>query len=95
MTLAQESGVLADFQPAVRTWFEHRFRAPTDAQEAGWPSIRLGQNTLLAAPTGSGKTLAAFLSSRLELVFGRNAIRHFEFRGCEPLAEMLVLSALG
>ena len=68
MSVAQVSGVLAGFQPAVRTWFESRFNAPTDAQEAGWPPIRSGQNTLLAAPTGSGKTLAAFLSSIDDLV---------------------------
>lgn len=49
------------FHPAVRTWFERRFGAPTDAQAEGWPAIAEGGNTLLAAPTGSGKTLAAFL----------------------------------
>ncbi|GMU40848.1 MAG: DEAD/DEAH box helicase [Chloroflexota bacterium] len=49
------------FHPVVRTWFERRFGAPTDAQVEGWPAIRRGGNTLLAAPTGSGKTLAAFL----------------------------------
>ncbi len=47
--------------PAVRTWFERRFGAPTDAQHAGWPAIEAGGDVLLAAPTGSGKTLAAFL----------------------------------
>jgi len=50
------------FHPAVRTWFEHRFPAgPTPAQVGGWPAIRSGHNTLIAAPTGSGKTLAGFL----------------------------------
>ncbi len=49
------------FHPAVRTWFERRFGAPTDAQAAGWPHIAAHEDTLLAAPTGSGKTLAAFL----------------------------------
>jgi ATP-dependent helicase Lhr and Lhr-like helicase len=34
---------------------------PTRAQAEGWPSIRAGGDTLIAAPTGSGKTLAAFL----------------------------------
>ena len=52
----------ASFHPAVRTWFERRFAAPTDAQAAGWPAIASGRHTLLAAPTGSGKTLAAFLT---------------------------------
>ncbi len=48
--------------PAVRTWFERRFpHGPTPAQEAGWPAIARGEDTLIAAPTGSGKTLSAFL----------------------------------
>ena len=42
-------------------WFADRFGAPTPAQEAGWPAIAAGADTLIAAPTGSGKTLAAFL----------------------------------
>src|SRR5579862_1208725 len=55
------AAVLRDFHPAVRTWFERRFGAPTDAQAAGWPHIAARRDMLLAAPTGSGKTLAAFL----------------------------------
>ena len=62
------AGVLAGFHPAVRTWFERTFEAPTDAQAAGWPAIRSGQDTLLAAPTGSGKTLAAFMVGVNDLV---------------------------
>ncbi len=50
------------FHPIVRTWFERRFGAPTDAQALGWPAIASGRHTLIAAPTGSGKTLAAFLT---------------------------------
>jgi len=42
----------------VRTWFERRFGAPTDAQAGGWPHIAARRDVLLAAPTGSGKTLA-------------------------------------
>src|SRR3972149_5162964 len=53
--------VLDSFHPAVRAWFQRRFRAPTDAQAGGWPEIFAGRDTLIAAPTGSGKTLAAFL----------------------------------
>lgn len=54
--------VLSAFHPAVRAWFEARFPAgPTAAQEGGWPRIRAGEHTLIAAPTGSGKTLAGFL----------------------------------
>src|SRR5436309_8122140 len=55
--------VLASFHPAVRAWFERKFRAPTDAQADGWPVIFSGRDTLISAPTGSGKTLAAFLVS--------------------------------
>ena len=54
---------LDSFHPIVRTWFERRFGAPTDAQALGWPAIASGRHTLIAAPTGSGKTLAAFLTS--------------------------------
>jgi ATP-dependent Lhr-like helicase len=53
--------VLDSFHPAVRTWFERKFAAPTDAQVQGWPQIIAGRDTLISAPTGSGKTLAAFL----------------------------------
>jgi len=54
--------VLDAFHPAVRAWFERRFPlGPTEPQEAGWPAIAGGGDTLIAAPTGSGKTLAAFL----------------------------------
>ena len=49
------------FHPVVQAWFTKRFGAPTDAQNAGWPSIAEGRCTLIAAPTGSGKTLAAFM----------------------------------
>ena len=52
---------LSQFHPAVARWFETRFEEPTAPQARGWPAIRSGQNTLIAAPTGSGKTLAAFL----------------------------------
>jgi ATP-dependent Lhr-like helicase len=52
---------LAVFSPQTRAWFEQAFRAPTPAQELGWPAIASGAHTLIQAPTGSGKTLAAFL----------------------------------
>ena len=52
---------LAPFSPAVRSWFERSFAAPTPPQELGWPIISSGCHTLIQAPTGSGKTLAAFL----------------------------------
>ncbi|MCA9850450.1 MAG: DEAD/DEAH box helicase, partial [Dehalococcoidia bacterium] len=56
-----DSFALDSLHPAVRTWFERRFGAPTDAQTASWPVIGAGRDVLLAAPTGSGKTLSAFL----------------------------------
>jgi ATP-dependent Lhr-like helicase len=52
---------LQGFHPAVRKWFESRLGCPTPPQLEGWPPIRAGKHTLIAAPTGSGKTLAAFL----------------------------------
>ena len=54
-------GVDVPFSPLVARWFAERFGTPTPAQEAGWPAIAAGADTLIAAPTGSGKTLAAFL----------------------------------
>jgi ATP-dependent Lhr-like helicase len=57
------------FHPAVRAWFARRFPdGPTPPQVRGWPAIRSGRHTLIAAPTGSGKTLAAFLSAIDDLV---------------------------
>ncbi len=52
---------LSQFTPAVRTWFESAFEAPTEVQAQAWPAIATGEHTLITAPTGSGKTLAAFL----------------------------------
>jgi ATP-dependent helicase Lhr and Lhr-like helicase len=51
-----------NFHPIIAEWFRSRYAGPTDAQNAGWPSIAAGRHTLIAAPTGSGKTLAAFLA---------------------------------
>src|ERR1043165_3885141 len=55
--------VLSGFHPAVEAWFLGAFGEPTAPQRDGWPAIRAGRHTLIAAPTGSGKTLAAFLSA--------------------------------
>jgi ATP-dependent Lhr-like helicase len=54
---------LGNLHPAIRQWFEERFREPTEAQKLGWPAIHERHDTLIAAPTGSGKTLTAFLAS--------------------------------
>ena len=69
-----DSCPLDAFHPAVSGWFRRRFRAPTTAQAAAWPSIRAGQHTLVAAPTGSGKTLTAFLAAIDALV--REGVEH-------------------
>ena len=60
--------VLQLFHPAVSSWFEETFQAPTQCQEQAWPSIKNRKHTLIAAPTGSGKTLAAFLASIDDLI---------------------------
>src|SRR5205814_3664443 len=52
---------LQEFHPSVRRWFEERIGTPSAPQREGWPKIRSGAHTLIAAPTGTGKTLAAFL----------------------------------
>ena len=61
---ASGAGILEQFHPAVRVWFERRFPdGPTEAQAGGWPAIAAGRDTLICAPTGSGKTLAGFLTA--------------------------------
>ncbi|TMQ68470.1 MAG: DEAD/DEAH box helicase [Candidatus Eisenbacteria bacterium] len=52
---------LTPFHPTVRRWFTERIGVPSPPQVEGWPRIRSGRHTLIAAPTGTGKTLAAFL----------------------------------
>ncbi len=54
---------LTGFHPTIQRWFAERFGEPTEPQRDGWPPIREGRHTLIAAPTGTGKTLAAFLSA--------------------------------
>ena len=62
--MSDPAEVLERFHPAVRTWFERRFKdGPTEAQAGGWPAIVAGKHTLICAPTGSGKTLAGFLAA--------------------------------
>ncbi len=80
--------VLDQFHPIVRTWFERRFKAPTDAQADGWPHILAGRDTLISAPTGSGKTLAAFLVSIDRL------IRKAETGDLEDKIEVVYVSPL-
>lgn len=73
MPAAENRGIiylmtLSYFHPAVASWFEKNFAAPTEPQSQAWPEIKQGKHTLIAAPTGSGKTLAAFLSAIDDLV---------------------------
>jgi len=60
--------ILDRFHPAVSSWFQATFPAPTDCQKEAWEAIKQGRHTLIAAPTGSGKTLAAFLAVIDDLV---------------------------
>src|SRR5262245_26162869 len=57
------------FHPAVERWFAAEHGQPSEPQRLGWPHIRAGEHTLIAAPTGSGKTLAAFLAALDDLVW--------------------------
>jgi ATP-dependent helicase Lhr and Lhr-like helicase len=64
---------LAGFHPAVSAWFARHFTdGPSEPQSLGWPHIRSGTNTLIAAPTGSGKTLAGFLVA-IDSLYRRHA----------------------
>jgi ATP-dependent helicase Lhr and Lhr-like helicase len=56
------SDPLGQFLLPVAHWFRSALGEPTAAQAQAWPSIAVGQHTLILAPTGSGKTLAAFLA---------------------------------
>ena len=56
------------FHPAVASWFNKQFAAPTEPQTQAWPAIKDRRHTLIAAPTGSGKTLSAFLAAIDDLV---------------------------
>ena len=79
---------LPGFHPAVATWFDRTFGAPTPPQIEGWPAIREGEHTLIASPTGSGKTLAAFLCAIDDLV--QRGLRE----GLEDRVSILYISPL-
>ncbi len=78
----------AGFHPAVSSWFEKAFAAPTPVQTAAWPEIVEKERVLIAAPTGSGKTLAAFLCAINELV------RKSRHRTLEDKVHVLYISPL-
>src|ERR671919_2482208 len=54
---------LASFHPTIQGWFAQRFGEASEPQREGWPRIRSGRHTLIAAPTGTGKTIAGYLSA--------------------------------
>jgi len=66
---------LEGFHPTVARWFRERLGEPTAPQRDGWPHIRAGRHTLIAAPTGTGKTLAAFLTAIDGLLRQGDALR--------------------
>src|ERR1700759_5334341 len=41
------SVALDRFHPAVSTWFTKHYAAPTNPQEAAWPAIKDGKDTLI------------------------------------------------
>ncbi|MCB1603759.1 MAG: DEAD/DEAH box helicase [Gammaproteobacteria bacterium] len=49
------------FHPQLISWFESRFKHPSDVQIQAWQAIEKQRDVLISSPTGSGKTLAAFL----------------------------------
>ncbi len=61
---------LNSFHPVVQDWFRSKFEAPSPPQEAGWPKIASGKDTLICAPTGTGKTLTAFMAG-IDTLFRR------------------------
>jgi ATP-dependent helicase Lhr and Lhr-like helicase len=65
---AVQDMVLEAFHPLISRWFLRRFEDATPPQRRGWPLLRAGLDTLIAAPTGSGKTLTAFLGALDDLV---------------------------
>ncbi len=80
--------ILKQFHPAISSWFKNHFAEPTTCQQAAWPAILDGRDTLIAAPTGSGKTLAAFLAAIDQMV--RRGIE----QGLEDQTHILYISPL-
>ena len=66
---------LTPFHPTLARWFRERIGSPSPPQVEGWPRIRSGAHTLIAAPTGTGKTLAAFLWALDDLLREGAALR--------------------
>src|SRR5689334_17101392 len=77
---------LEQFHPTIQRWFSQRFGEPTEPQREGWPRIRSGKHTLIAAPTGTGKSIAGYLSAIDELARqGENLSDEMEVLYISPL----------
>lgn len=83
------------FHPVVSTWFREQIGEPSAVQQAAWPAIAAGRDTLIVAPTGSGKTLAAFLACLDRLIRrGLEPQRGPGALALEHRAEVLYISPL-
>lgn len=48
------------FDKLTASWFMNKLGKPTAVQEAAWPAIASGGDTLVSAPTGTGRRCLPF-----------------------------------